>query len=481
MNWSTLLSHERHRPTPTQRQIEERRTEIVRDYGRAVFSTPVRRLQDKAQVFPLEPIDAVRTRLTHSLEVSSIARDLAHAVAERLLNQDIINFQQAYEIETIAATVGLIHDIGNPPFGHAGEQAMQDWFADHPDVFKSFPTEQRERLENDLRNFEGNAQTIRLLAKLQILSDLSGLNLTYATLSAACKYTANSLQIGAPNGHHDRSKLGYFASEDDLIAKIREKTGTGAARNPITFLVEASDDIVYSTVDIEDGVKKGVLSWGERLVDTEGRTLVNERSVQAGQIRAILDANAAKIGEQVLADTADFAEKRIDGCELKLTGRSRDEAIVQYFRTRVIAKAVAAVVEVFFEKYEEIMAGEYHGELLDDAKPVAGLYKVLKEELGRKHVYPAKGNLRLELLGRNVIHQLMDLFYTADPAAKPRKFPGKAFHLLSQNYRTVFFNPPIGSGDPLPLEYRRLQLITDYLCGMTDSFATNLHRELFHG
>ncbi len=480
MDWPTLLCQERPRPTPTQRQIEEKRTEIVRDYGRAVFSTPVRRLQDKAQVFPLEPIDAVRTRLTHSLEVSSIARDLAHAVAERLLNQNIINFQQAYEIETIAATVGLIHDIGNPPFGHAGEQAMQDWFSGHSEVFESFPSEQRERLESDLRNFEGNAQTIRLLAKLQILSDRSGLNLTYATLSAACKYTANSLQIGKPKGHHDRSKLGYFASEDDLIANIRERTGTSEARNPITFLVEASDDIVYSTVDIEDGVKKGVISWGERMVDQEGRRIASDRSVQAGQIRAILDSNVAEIGELTLADTADNAEKRIDECELKLTGRSRDEAVVQYFRTRVIGKAVAAVVDVFFDKYEAIMAGEYHGELLDDAKPVAGLYRVLKEELGRKHVYPAKGNLRLELLGRNVIHQLMDLFFTADPTAKTRKFPGKAFHLLSQNYRTVF-DKPIGSEAQLPLEYRRLQLITDYLCGMTDSFATNLHRELFHG
>ena len=478
MDWSSLLCHDR--PRQTTRQAEEKRTEIVRDYGRAVFSTPVRRLQDKAQVFPLEPIDAVRTRLTHSLEVSSIARDLAHAVAERLRDEKLINSQQAYEIETIAATVGLIHDIGNPPFGHAGEQAMQDWFNGHPEVFKSFPAKERKRLENDLRSFEGNAQTIRLLAKLQILSDRSGLNLTYATLSAACKYTANSLQIGTPKKHHDRSKLGYFASEDDLIADIRKMTGTGAARNPITFLVEASDDIVYSVVDIEDGVKKGVISWGDRLIDEEGRPVVHERSVQAGQIRAVLNSHTSKIGEQILADTAGKAEQRIDDCELKLTGRSRDEAVVQYFRTLVIGKAVPAVVDAFFDNYKAIMAGKYHGELLDDAKSVAALYKVLKEELGRKHVYPAKGNLRLELLGRNVIHQLMELFYSADPAAKTRKFPGKAFHLLSQNYRTVF-GTPIGSEARLPTEYRRLQLITDYLCGMTDSFATNLHRELFNG
>ncbi|EDY19435.1 dGTPase [Chthoniobacter flavus Ellin428] len=300
MDWKTLLCQERTRET--HRQTEERRSEIVRDHGRAVFSTPVRRLQDKAQVFPLEPIDAVRTRLTHSMEVSSVARDLAHAVAAKLFEGKIVDSQQAYEIEMIAATVGLIHDIGNPPFGHAGEKAIQDWFEEHPKVFKKFP-KKSERLKKDFLKFEGNAQTIRLLAKLQILSDRSGLNLTYATLSAACKYTANSLEIGKPKNQHDRSKLGYFTSEDDLIKNIRSKTGTAGSRNPITFLAEASDDIVYSAVDVEDGVKKGVLSWGERQVGNAKQRIYSERSIQAGQIRAILDAKADEIGEDILADT----------------------------------------------------------------------------------------------------------------------------------------------------------------------------------
>ena len=119
MEWKKLLCTERVRAT--ERQKEERRSEIHRDYGRVIFSTPVRRLQDKAQVFPLEPIDAVRTRLTHSMEVSSVARGLAHAVAEDLINRDKISAPDAYDIETIAATCGLIHDLGNPPFGHAGE------------------------------------------------------------------------------------------------------------------------------------------------------------------------------------------------------------------------------------------------------------------------------------------------------------------------------------------------------------------------
>ena len=478
MNWESLLCPERRRPT--KRLREERRPEIVRDYGRAVFSTPVRRLQDKAQVFPLEPIDAVRTRLTHSLEVSSVARDLAHAVAKRLLNEGkITSAEQAYEIESIAATAGLVHDIGNPPFGHAGEQAIQDWFKEHPEVLEPIAGVMGGRLKEDLLNFEGNAQTLRLLAKLQVLSDRYGLNLTYATLSAACKYTANSLEVGKPKDWHEHAKLGFFASEDDLVADVRNKTGTEGARNPITFLVEASDDIVYAVVDIEDGVKKGVISWGES-VDKVSQRDAHRREVESGHLRSILNEHAAKIGESLLEDTAGKAEKEIDGCGLELAGRTRDEAIVQYFRTLVIGKAVPAVVETFCENYEAIMAGNYHGELLNDSSSVAELYRVLKDEVGRKHVYPAKGNLRLELLGRKVIYDLMDLFYTVDSKAKTRKFTGKAFHLLSQNYRTVFANP-MGIENTLPCEYRRLLLITDYLCGMTDTFATNLHRELFNG
>lgn len=476
--WNKLLCDDRHRPTV--RQVGEVRTEIARDYGRAVFATPVRRLQDKAQVFPLEPIDAVRTRLTHSLEVSAVARDLAHAVAARLVDEGEINPQQAYEIESIAATVGLIHDIGNPPFGHAGEQAIQGWFKAHPEVFKKFPPLRRSKLSADFLEFEGNAQTIRLLAKLQILSDRSGLNLTYATLSAACKYTANSTQAGKPKHYHDRSKPGYFASEQELISAIRKRTGTGYARHPITFLVEASDDIVYSLVDIEDGVKKGVVSWGDHQKQGAANSPVHTRCAQSGEIRAILDLNKAVIGQKLLADTAGKAEKRIDGSSLKLTGRNRDEAITQYFRTLVIGKAVAAVADEFFARYNDIMTGRYHGELIVDAQRVSGLYKVLKEEIGRKYVYPAKENLRLELLGRNVIHQLISLFYDADPDARTRKFSGKAYHLLSQNYRTVFDTPDEHEAK-LPTEYRRLQLITDYICGMTDSFAINLHQELFHG
>ena len=198
MEWEKLLSEKR-----TRELIEgiavtpagpDERTQHGRDYDRAIFSSPVRRMQDKAQVFPLEPHDSVRTRLTHSLEVSNLARNMARAIGNWLVNKGEIVDSQRDSIEMIAATCGLIHDLGNPPFGHSGEDAIKDWFRDQEQKFFDFKDYEGdgEQLKRDFLNFEGNAQTIRLVSKLQVLADLYGLKFTCATMSAACKYIAPS-------------------------------------------------------------------------------------------------------------------------------------------------------------------------------------------------------------------------------------------------------------------------------------------------
>jgi dGTPase len=453
MDWTQLLCTARLRPTS--KQVEESRGEIHRDYGRVVFSTPVRRLQDKAQVFPLETIDAVRTRLTHSLEVSSVARGVTQVVCNELIRLKKITPAQAYDIETIAATCGLVHDIGNPPFGHAGETAMQEWFKQQDETFWDFGEMNSSRFREDMENFEGNAQTLRLLATLQILSDRSGLNLTFATLSAVLKYVAGSGEVDPESA--SRKKLGFFSSEEWLVEKIRERTGTGRARNPITFLVEASDDMVYSVVDIEDGIKKNVVSWDI--------------------VRGTLEANKSKIGDELFNDCVVAAENRIGKAEFPLGNKG--EAISQYFRTRVIVKAQAAVREAFLRNYDGIMDGTYDKEILYDSD-MGAFYQVLKDEVNFKYVYNAKETLRLELLGRNVIRFLLDTFWQAERSKKSKTFPAKIYHLLSQNYRTVFENP-IPEEKDLPEKYRKMLLMTDYICGMTDSFALNLRRELQHG
>ena len=173
MNWCQLLNPSRRRQTSSS---NDPRSQFQRDFDRSVFSTPVKRLQDKAQVFPLEPHDAVRTRLTHSLEVSSVARGLASRSAQWLLKQDEISGDMDRSIEAIAATCGLIHDLGNPPFGHAGEDAIRTWFKRQ----ESFPKLLKDQQQTqDFLKFEGNAQSLRLVSKLQILADDSGLNLTF--------------------------------------------------------------------------------------------------------------------------------------------------------------------------------------------------------------------------------------------------------------------------------------------------------------
>ena len=218
MKWPDLLNHSRRRQTTSP---ADPRIEFERDFDRSVFSTPVKRLQDKAQVFPLEEHDAVRTRLTHSLEVSSVARGLAARGAKWLLEQGEISTGMDRSIEAIAATCGLIHDLGNPPFGHAGEDAIRAWFR-RPEREKCLQTSlEGEQQIQDFLKFEGNAQSLRLVATLQILADYNGLNLTFGTLSALCKYVAKSDEADKTATNRAYRKPGYFASEEDIVEQIR--------------------------------------------------------------------------------------------------------------------------------------------------------------------------------------------------------------------------------------------------------------------
>lgn len=193
MDWNTLLCADRLRSLQEANdrpklEAHKSREEFDRDYDRAIFSTPVRRLQDKTQVFPLDPNDSVRTRLTHSLEVSTLARGLARRICYELVDRSQLDQKHCRSIESIAATCALIHDIGNPPFGHAGEQSIAQWFRENEEQLGGLNTQQK----LDFTNFEGNAQTIRIVTKLQVLADFHGLNLTVGCLSAALKYTAAS-------------------------------------------------------------------------------------------------------------------------------------------------------------------------------------------------------------------------------------------------------------------------------------------------
>ena len=363
-------------------------------------------------------------------------------------------------IEAIAATCGLIHDLGNPPFGHAGEEAIRAWFnqEDREKLLRD-SLENKERLIQDFLKFEGNAQTLRLVAKLQVLADYSGLNLTFGTLSALSKYTVPSDQAKKKAPNHAHKKPGYFSSEAELVKQIRAATGTGDARHPICFLVEAADDIVYLPADVEDAVKKNVLSWRK--------------------LREQLDAANATPVKTALED-----QKKILLASNSQVPSVADDIEASAFRSAAIKIMVEGAFEVFKAQYNDIMCGKYQGALLRDSS-AKDLAKRLRE-IGEEHVYPTRSTLTLELMGRKVIGDLMDIFWEGAeelPTTGPSntsEFAGKIGALFSENYRRVFQNS-VAASTGLPVAYHRFQLVTDYICGMTDSFAKRLHGDLFNG
>jgi len=320
------------------------------------------------------------------------------------------------------------------------------------------PNPEDTQFARDFLKFEGNAQTQRLLSRLQVLADEFGLNLTSGTLSASCKYVAQSDTVD--KAQQERKKHGFFASENDLISRIRKEVGTGELRNPIAFLVEASDDIVYSTVDLEDGVKKGVITW--QFIEDE---LIRRLGAHDTSMKRALDK----------------AHEKIDPADLK--GRAKDEAMAVGFRTFAIAEMVVETFKAFEKHYRDIMSGNYHRELLYDS--AAGKLASACKQLGSEFVYVSSETLKLELMGRKVISDLLTCFWEAAhayaPGKKPDGFPGKAYELISTNYRQIF-EKNIGDAKKLsiPEDYFRMQLITDQISGMTDSYACFLHRELMN-
>lgn len=454
MNWKDLLNSNRRRPTTIQ---SDSRDEFERDFDRSVFSTPVKRLQDKAQVFPLETHDAVRTRLTHSLEVSSVARGLAARNAKWLHEKGHIEGDMDRSIEAIAATCGLIHDVGNPPFGHAGEDAIRAWFTSKEESLRKHLKD--EKLVQDFLKFEGNSQSLRLVTKLQIMADYNGLNLTFATLSALMKYLSPSACADRESINCAHRKPGYFSSEYTIVKEIQERTGTAGARHPICFLVEAADDIVYLATDVEDAVKKKALSWWE--------------------IRDVLNTQADSVKEVL------HLQERILKAGRKCVPPSLDNDVrVAAFRTAAISVMTDHVSQEFQSGYNKIINGTYLYTLL--ARSRAAELATNLRKLGQEYVYPTRSTLMLELMGRRVIEDLMDVFWEGaqempkEGVPKASSFAGKAAALISPNYRQVF-QYFLAKDQNIPKVYFRYQLVTDYVCGMTDSFAKRLHADLFNG
>jgi dGTPase len=418
--------------------------------------------------------------LTHSLEVSNIAKSIAKRISAWLAQEKFIGPEDNENIATIASTCALIHDLGNPPFGHAGEDAMRDWFKSTIEDETILLTDIQ---KNDFFNFEGNAQTTRLVSKLQVLADYSGLNLTLATLSASRKYLASSDQIDASGSNQAFKKLGYFLSEKDLLEKVENETGAIGVRHPITYIVEAADDIVYSAIDLEDALKKKIIDW---------RLIRNELKVQCEDLILKAEKNvyerATKQGFKPMDEKADFSLTEF----VELNGHALEESRMNILRTLIISRNIEGVFEEFKSKYELIMSGKYKGELVDNEKSKSNEEKksIIEKCKGitSKHVFTEHEVIKIEIMGKRIIHDLMDHFWDGikhHPYNKEvrKKFPFafKAYSLLSNNYRTVFETSYNQASTEEDRSYARLQLLADYICGMTDSFAKDLHSKLSNG
>lgn len=452
LDWDKLLNSGRrkYRARGITRGSGDLRTEIERDYDRILFSTPVRRLADKTQVFPLEKHDSVRTRLTHSHEVSSLARSIGTSLA---FNHGLAggDDRAKRDIPALLAAIGLAHDAGNPPFGHEGEIAIQEWF-EARGVLDDGGLDEGMRL--DFLKFEGNAQAFRLVTKLQLINDTFGLNLTYASLSGLMKYPTASDQVD--KAHPATKKHGFFQSERDIVEEVWSETGLGPGlRHPLTWVMEACDDIAYSVMDAEDASKKGLVSfwdliaWLDHACDG--------------------DPVVAEIREASVARHKEYRRSDLSPAEL-------NDISMQVFRVNAIAAMVREASAAFATHLEAILSGGFEQELIE-ASTAAPLCRALKD-FDNRHAYQHISVVRTEVLGSRVIQGLLDFIWKAINEHSEKKQPSPLsvyiYQRISENYRRVFED----DANPMPLRYRQAQLLTDMLSGMTDSYAVAFYEEL---
>ena len=471
MNWEQLLSTKRSRGSSNKNKYlknTDLRSEFEKDYHRIIGSASFRRLQDKTQVFPLDKSDFIRTRLTHSLEVSSFAKSLGQNIGENiLLYKKDTGFtpRMKEDICSILQCAGLIHDIGNPPFGHFGELAIREWFERNLPVLKFHgkPIDQMltERMREDLYHFEGNAQALRLVSKLHFLVDEHGMNLTYALLNTIVKYPVASDEIDPKSGNIKDKKLGYYLADAEIFREIQEATGTNGRRHPLTFILEAADDIAYKTADIEDAFIKGFISYQKLLEE------LTELQVMYGKS----DANT-------------FNPARLLD-ELYLRGKDKhvedpEEYAIKNWIVRVQGFLINCATYGFTSNYNEIMAGEYEHDLFYHT--FAEKLMDMLGDLAFREVFTSDTIYRMEVAEATMIDYLMDRFVSAvikydDKEEKMGTLDTRMVSFISSNYKNAYHFQAQGKSDEERL-YLRLLLVTDYICGMTDSYAKRLYQEL---
>jgi len=444
MNWNSLLNDNRLGidKTSTKDSLDGR-SQFQKDFDRIVFSPAFRRLQDKTQVFPLPESDFVHTRLTHSLEVSVVGRSLGNLVGETIIERNSKLKKQftKFHFGDIIAAACLAHDIGNPPFGHSGEDAISEFFRNGNG--KDFEDQVGdEKKWDDLINYEGNAQGFRIITTLQNPDIKGGLRLTYATLAAFTKYpkesfTSNKLKYLTKKSAY--KKFGFFQSEKEIFKEVAEKTELDFknnnnnywwCRHPLTFLMEAADDICYRIMDLEDGFRLGLISF----VDTEALmiTLVNKNNLMG------------------------------------YMGRDEKEKI-GYLRAKAISNLVSEVTDTFLNEEENILSGKLEDDLISTIPNAKHLENIKLVSIDK--IYHTRSVVEREVAGYEVLAGLLDTFIHAYNESYAK-------HPSPKNRTIISLLPKRITIDRDGDLYTRLLKITDFVSGMTDSFAVSLFRKI---
>ena len=437
MEWKQLISNKRFGQEHKHAERHDDRSEFKRDYDRLIFSSAFRRLQNKTQVFPLPGSIFVHNRLTHSLEVASVGMSIGNDISRRVIRKrPELKDTLVEEIGTIVSAACLAHDLGNPPFGHSGEKAIQTFFSEGPgQKIKSMVSSE---FWDDITHFEGNANAFRILTHRFKGRRQGGFVMTYSMLASIVKYPfASSLA-----GNH--GKFGFFASEADSYRKIADELGIFCksapgeplkyARHPLVYMVEAADDICYEIMDIEDSHKLKILSFAE----TQHLLLsFFDEEIQQKIRQRIIDEELTDENEKVV-----------------------------YMRASVIGKLENECVAAFLAHEEEILAGTFEGSLIDHiSERQKKAYKEC-EKISYSKIYQSKPVLDIELSGYQIMATLMEVFIEA--AVNPSRFYSK------QLLRRVSSQYDIENEN---LE-ERIMAVIDYISGMTDIYALDIYQKI---
>ncbi len=422
------------------------RTDFQRDFDRIIFSSAFRRLQNKTQVFPLPGSVFVHNRLTHSLEVSSVGRSLGSLAGEFIvqnfeneLTEDSKNFY-LYNLNNVIAAACLCHDIGNPAFGHSGEDAIASFFEKNESELKPKFTEKEWA---DLVNFEGNANAIRILTHKQTGKDEGGTQLTYTTLASIAKYPCEA--IAKKKGRVNRKKFGFFQSEKQTFLNIANATKmmveseepTIFKRHPFVWLVEAADDICYNIIDMEDAHRLGIISTA----DCENLFM--------DLIKSVNEKDAKRSAEKLLL----FSNKN---------------ERISYLRAKVINALINKSTELYQQHFSEILDGTLNKALLDIFKSESESFQEV-ERFSIEKIYGHRSVVEIENAGYNVMYELLNHFIPPIIKEKSERkgFEKKALQLIPSQF--IYEDGTV---------YEKVLGVLDFVSGMTDNFATDLYRKI---